>query len=276
MVVHSSDGVFAIRKGPWKWIEGVPVDDIAQGARKAHAAEFHEQLYNLHDDPGETNDLLSSHPDIAQEMKTLLLRYRDGGYSREMPPVVEKRKPEIAAATPLTGKLSLNETLDHLPEKPWAVVRGDWTAKDGALWGGQKDGDQQPAWIHVPLGGKDGVVQYEVSFHGANRHSLRVETGDRKHSFRIVVSRTYIEITKNPSQGEGQDQTEPLARKTLKLDADQWYPLRITFHGPEVTAEIAGVKITGSHPVIGEPKGIANFLVFDKSVGFRKVQASVE
>ncbi len=28
MIVHSSDGVFAIRKGPWKWIEGVPVDDV--------------------------------------------------------------------------------------------------------------------------------------------------------------------------------------------------------------------------------------------------------
>ncbi len=25
MIVHSNDGVFAIRKGPWKWIEGVPV-----------------------------------------------------------------------------------------------------------------------------------------------------------------------------------------------------------------------------------------------------------
>ena len=74
MVVHSSDGVFAIRKGPWKWIEGVPVDDIAAGVRKAHAEEFHPQLYNTHDDPGETTDVSASHPDIVEELRALLAR----------------------------------------------------------------------------------------------------------------------------------------------------------------------------------------------------------
>ena len=66
MVVHSSDGVFAIRKGPWKWIEGVPVDEIKAGARKAHADEFHPQLYNTHDDPSETTDVSASHPDVVR------------------------------------------------------------------------------------------------------------------------------------------------------------------------------------------------------------------
>lgn len=33
LIVHSADGTFAIRKGPWKWIEGVPVDDISAGVR---------------------------------------------------------------------------------------------------------------------------------------------------------------------------------------------------------------------------------------------------
>ncbi|MEP6669507.1 MAG: arylsulfatase [Chthoniobacter sp.] len=276
MVVHSSDGVFAIRKGPWKWIEGVPVEDIKPGARKAHANEFREQLYNTHDDPGETTDVSTSHPDVVKELRALLVRYRDGGYSREMPPVVEKRKPETAVLPPLTGKIVLNETLNHVPDKPWLVARGEWTAKDGALWGAQKDGDQQAAGLRAPLAVTDAVLQYELCFRGANRHSLRVESSDRKHSFRIVVSRSSLEITKNPSQGETVEQTEPLARKALKLETGEWYPLRITFHGTEVTAEIAGAKITGKHPVIAEPKGAANFLVFDKAVGFRKVQASVE
>ena len=187
-----------------------------------------------------------------------------------MPPVTEKRKPDIAAFPPLTGKIVLNETLEHLPDKPWEVKRGDWTAKDGAVWAAQKEGDQQPAWLQAPLALKDAVLQYELCFRGGNRHSLRVESSDHKHSFRIVVSRTYLEITKNPSQGEDAGQTEPLARKTLKLATGEWYPLRITFRGTEATAEIAGVKATGTHAVIGEPKGVANFLVFDKAVGFRK------
>ncbi|HYR57928.1 MAG TPA: arylsulfatase [Chthoniobacteraceae bacterium] len=275
MIVHSADGVFAIRKGPWKWIEGVPVDEIKLGARKAHADEFHPQLYNLHDDPGETKDVSAGHPEVVEELRALLVRYRDGGYSRELPPVVEKRKTVIEPLPPLAGKLALDEPLDHFPDKPWAVTRGDWNSKDGALWGVQKASDQQGATIRVPLAAGDAVVQYELCFRGADRHSLRVESADRKHSFRIEVSRTHVGITKNPSQGEDADQMEPLARKTLKLETGEWVPLRITFHGTEATAEIAGVTIKGSHAAIGEPKGALNFLVIGDTIGFRKLMASI-
>ena len=67
MIVHSADGVYAIRKGPWKWIEGVPVDEIRPGARKAHADEYHEQLYNVQDDPAETKDVSEQYPEIVKE-----------------------------------------------------------------------------------------------------------------------------------------------------------------------------------------------------------------
>ncbi len=82
MIVHSSDGVFAIRKGPWKWIEGVPVDEIKQGARKAHGDQFRAQLYHTVDDPAETKDVSAEHPEVVQELRALLHRYRDAGHSR--------------------------------------------------------------------------------------------------------------------------------------------------------------------------------------------------
>lgn len=85
MIVHSSDGVFAVRRGDWKWIEGRPVDDIKPGARKARADEFKPQLYNLRDDPAETRDLISQHPEIAQQLESLLGKYRSDGFSRPMP-----------------------------------------------------------------------------------------------------------------------------------------------------------------------------------------------
>ncbi len=66
LIVHSADGVFAIRQGPWKWIEGVPADDIKPGVRKARAAEFKAQLYNLQDDPAETRDVSAEHPEVVE------------------------------------------------------------------------------------------------------------------------------------------------------------------------------------------------------------------
>jgi arylsulfatase A-like enzyme len=83
MIVHSNDGVYAIRKGPWKWIEGVPVKEINAQVRKAHANEFQRQLYNLKDDPKETTDVSEQHPEVVKELEALLNRYRDRGFSRE-------------------------------------------------------------------------------------------------------------------------------------------------------------------------------------------------
>ena len=85
MIVHSNDGVFAIRQGPWKWIEGVHVKEINKkpALLKAHASEFVRQLYNLQDDPKETTDVSAQHPEVVKELEALLRKYRDQGFSRE-------------------------------------------------------------------------------------------------------------------------------------------------------------------------------------------------
>jgi arylsulfatase A-like enzyme len=79
MTVHSADGVFAIRRGPWKWIEGAP----AKGAEapRARADEFHAQLYNLDQDIAETKDLAAAQADELNKLKLLLNQQRDQGSS---------------------------------------------------------------------------------------------------------------------------------------------------------------------------------------------------
>ncbi|MCB1236775.1 MAG: sulfatase-like hydrolase/transferase, partial [Verrucomicrobiae bacterium] len=64
MIVHSAPGVFAIRKGQWKWIEGVPVEDMKPGAKKTQGDQFRPQLYDTEADPAETRDLSSEHPEV--------------------------------------------------------------------------------------------------------------------------------------------------------------------------------------------------------------------
>lgn len=91
MIVHSCDGVFAIRKGPWKWIEGVPADGIKPVLRKVRVKEFQRQLYNLRDDSAETSDVSAAHPEVVQELEALLRRQRDAGHSRDLPPPAAKQ-----------------------------------------------------------------------------------------------------------------------------------------------------------------------------------------
>lgn len=81
MVLHSADGVFAIRQGPWKYIEGKPARKDG-GAIRNKASENKEQLYNLAEDPGEQRDLLTQHPEIARRLASLLEERRTTGRSR--------------------------------------------------------------------------------------------------------------------------------------------------------------------------------------------------
>ncbi len=82
LVVHSADGNFAIRQGPWKWIEGKAHPDTTPGALKLRAPEFRPQLYNLVEDPAEKIDVLAKYPEVAQRLEALLNQYREQGFSR--------------------------------------------------------------------------------------------------------------------------------------------------------------------------------------------------
>jgi len=271
MFIHSSDGVFAIRKGPWKWIEGVPVSDIKLGARKAHATQFKPQLYNVKEDPAEATDVSAQNPEVVKELSALVNRYRDGGYSRELPPIVEKK--QQAALPPLTGSPVLSQDFKSLPAKPWTMTRGIWQVHDEAIWNPAPKNEEQGATLTGPLPITDGTLQYDMMLHTAGRHSLRIHTAG-KHSFRIVVTSTQIEITKNPDPGQDKSQTEPLARQKLKLKAEDWQTLRVSFKGDQVTAQIAGVTATGKHPVIAEAKEQLNLIVFDGEAGFKNLRVA--
>lgn len=275
IILHSADGVFAIRQGKWKWIEGVPVDDIKPGSRKAHAAQHRAQLYDLETDPGETKDVSAEHPEIVAQLTTLLNRYRYGGYSRELPPA-DVQPPQIHAVTlpPLHGKVLLQEALTAVPAKPWTASRGEWEALDGGVWGSQKGKAEQGAALRAPFDFTDGSLEYEINFRGANRTSCRIEwtNGDRKGSFRVEISRREVGLTKNPSVGEGKEAVEPIARKAMELDAGKWYPVRITFRDNEAVVQVNETVLRGAHPVLAERKTGANFLVFGESAGFRNVR----
>ena len=264
MIVHSADGTFAVRKGRWKWIEGVPVDEIAEGARKARKDQFRSQLYDLEADPAETQDVSAQHPEVVAELKDLLRRYRDGGYSRELPPAdVKPSHARIAVLPSLIGKATSLAPLSST---------GEWTARDGGLFAQPKGGPDKPASLRAPLAFGDGILDCELNLQGANRVSLRFGAGDA--GFRLVISRTSAILTKNPSKGEPATATEDIAKKNLKLAAGEWYPVRLTFKGEEVTVQVNDQAFKGKHPSLGKDKTSLDLLVFGATAGFRQVRVA--
>lgn len=79
IILHSPNGNFAIRQGPWKYIEGKASPTLTKIPRRD---ELVAQLYNLEEDPGEENDLLNERPDIAKRLADLLEKQRTDGRTR--------------------------------------------------------------------------------------------------------------------------------------------------------------------------------------------------
>ena len=264
LIVHSADGVFALRKGRWKWIEGVPVEEIKDGVRKSRKEQFRPQLYDTAADPAETKDVSAEHPEVVAELKDLLRRYRDGGFSRELPAAdVKPSHTRIALLPPLAGRA---KPVDLLVDQR----NDEWTMFDGGLFAQPKGGLEKPASLRSPLALGDGVFDFEVNLQGANRVSLRFGAGDA--GFRLVISRATAILTKNPSKGEPATATEDLAKKNLKLAAGQWYPVRLTFKGDELTVQVNDQTFKGKPPSLGQAKTSVDLLVFGARAGFRQVR----
>jgi hypothetical protein len=166
----------------------------------------------------------------------------------------------------------VEESLSKLPGKPWLASAGEWSARDGGVWAKPKGGSEKPASLRTPLALTNGVVHCELNLKGANRVSLRFGAGDA--GFRLVISRTTAILTKNPSKGEAAAATEDIAKKNLKLAAGEWYPVRLTFTGDEVSVQINDQTFKGKHPSLGKGKTSLDFLVFGDGAAFRNFRVA--
>ena len=81
VIHHSIEGMFSIRKGQWKYIEGQGSGGWSLDESPTRALSA--QLYDMETDPGETRNIIREKPAIAQELKTLLEKQKKDGYTRK-------------------------------------------------------------------------------------------------------------------------------------------------------------------------------------------------
>ncbi len=83
-IVHQSgDGTLAVREGPWKLITKLGSHGFSSPKNvKPEPGGPHGQLYNLTDDPAESDNRWLAEPKIVQRLTGLLTVYMQQGYSR--------------------------------------------------------------------------------------------------------------------------------------------------------------------------------------------------
>lgn len=269
MILHSADGNFAIRRGPWKWIEGNYHPDTRPAALKLREKQFASQLYNLSADVAESTEVTADHRQVAAELAALLDRYRHGGYSRELPPPPPPREP-VTPLKPVEGKVVRAEPFETLPGLPWVRVRGNWTARSQVLRGSQASGERAPAAMRCPLKLSDGEIQYEVSLPLGTRHALRLQGSQQDHVFLVYVTNRLLSISRQPTKKEPAGNIL-LARQELRLEAGTWAPVRIRFQGRELAAQVGDAVVRARHLTLLQSKPAFALLVTGRGAGFRKL-----
>lgn len=79
IIHHSIDGMFAIRKGKWKFIDGKGSGGWSIKTGKPEDPEG--QLYQMDIDEKETTNLYTKYPEVVKELKALLEKHKQQGYS---------------------------------------------------------------------------------------------------------------------------------------------------------------------------------------------------
>ena len=82
-VHHSSRGVFAIRRGPWKYIDGLGSGGFTEPIMiEPHPGAPAGQLYDLEEDLGERVNLYDEYPEIVSQLDGMLEAYKKQGFSK--------------------------------------------------------------------------------------------------------------------------------------------------------------------------------------------------
>lgn len=83
VVHHSGDGLFAIRQGEWKLIQGLGSGGFTPPAKiQPRAGDPEGQLYNLLEDPLESRNRYRDQPQTAARLSALLQKIQAAGRSR--------------------------------------------------------------------------------------------------------------------------------------------------------------------------------------------------
>jgi arylsulfatase A len=249
IIVHSADGVFAIRKGPWKWIEGIAVTPASQDST-TREDNFKSQLYNLELDPAESRDVSTEHPEIVGELKELLDLYRQSGYSRELP-----TRESIAAAGAIP---SLTFPIENLPSEPWKVVRGNWRTVDGVLVGSPQA--RQPAALSVPLRSQSVSIRFDVKLGDVQRQTVRIDV-EGGGSYRFDLTATGILIVKNAGGAQSGESQATWAQADGKLDTEEWQTVQIKIENDKASFTAAELKTEATQELIAKPRASATWVI---------------
>ena len=264
----SEEGWWAVRSGDWKL--------VGERARVG--------LFDLSKDVSEKDDLAKQMPEKVAELTKLhdawlaeMANPKTAGAKRfglEPPASFNPKKPKRARkktnGVPLPAAPgaaasdgSVRESFAKLPGKPWKAARGNWDAKDAALWASLKP-DEKDALLRGPAKFRSGTLRYELNLTAESKFTFRLRdpAGD-------VMIRADIALDRIMLSDVTGEKNEILKKVPLNLAPGEWHTLTLKFDGINLDGEIGGTRFSATDKIFEREKGGVDFLVVVGRPGFR-------
>jgi hypothetical protein len=183
----------------------------------------------------------------------------------------------------LRGKLLLSEKLDTAPaeiikgtalakvKSGWKFFSGQWKHVDGAMTGAMLDTDRRGAQAVCVFPFKDAIFQFDVRLDGCRQVQFRIQDAIPEHICRVTITRDGFAAQKDDHDHAGPDQPVPFGKVALPIKSGEWKTVLVEILGSKMSATIDGKSVTGTHPLLTEPKHFFEFIVTGKFASFRNL-----
>lgn len=178
-----------------------------------------------------------------------------------------ERASEIKPLLVKPGKLVLEERFgaSELP-KGWAVAKGDWQVKDGAVLGKEKKSDMHAAVLNLQQPFKNTLLRFSFKREGASGVNLSFNHA-KGHLFRIMINEDGLVINKDKDKKDPASKVTALAKGAEKFASGQWYTLQVEVLGDKVVVQSDnGLKLEGKDAALAVEKTGYRFVTRGESL----------
>jgi hypothetical protein len=120
--------------------------------------------------------------------------------------------------------------------KPWAVNKGEWVVKDGALVGTIKQSDHHPAVLLLGVPNRNSIIRFSFKFDGSKGFNLSYNSA-KGHLFRILVNGEGLTLSKDKDKKNEKSRSATLATASGKIAPGEWHTMLVEVQGGKVAVQ---------------------------------------
>lgn len=158
--------------------------------------------------------------------------------------------------------------------KVWAVAKGEWKVKEGAIVAKELKSDKHAAVLTCRQKNRNSIVRFSFKLDGSTKGFNFSLNHAKGHLFRVIVAPAGLVVRTDKDKKDESIKSELIGQAKGKFEQGKWYTLQVEMIGDRVVAMADnGLKVTGQHPRLDADKPGYRFVMRDESLSIDDFKA---